>query len=64
MMKRAVAETLLWRDIKQTLTVLVVLAAVYFNFVATGFTLITSVSKLLLVASVFLFIHGRLPHKM
>ncbi|KAH6837097.1 3beta-hydroxysteroid-dehydrogenase/decarboxylase isoform 2 [Perilla frutescens var. hirtella] len=58
-----VADTLLWRDKKHTLTVLVILAAFYFNFVATGFTLITSVSKLLLLASAFLFVHGKLPQK-
>ncbi|XP_057799392.1 3beta-hydroxysteroid-dehydrogenase/decarboxylase [Salvia miltiorrhiza] len=58
-----VAETLLWRDIKQTLTVLAILAAIYFNFIATGFTFVTSLSKLLLVGSVFLFIQGKLPQK-
>lgn len=60
----AVAEALLWRDKKQTLTILLILAAVYFNFIATGYTIITAVSKLLLVASLFLFIHGKLPQKM
>ncbi|KAK6137113.1 hypothetical protein DH2020_029144 [Rehmannia glutinosa] len=57
------ADTLLWRDKKQTLTVMLILAAFYFNFIATGYTIITAVSKLLLVASVFIFIHGRLPQK-
>lgn len=60
----AVANTLLWRDKKQTLTALLILAAFYFNFVATGLTFITAVSKLLLVVSIFLFIHGKLPQKM
>ncbi|KAI3468335.1 hypothetical protein Pfo_024998 [Paulownia fortunei] len=58
-----VADTLLWRDKKQTLTVLLILAAFYFNFIATGYTVITAVSKLLLAASVFLFLHGKLPQK-
>lgn len=60
----AVAETLLWRDIKLTLTVLAFLAAFYYNFIATGLTFITSLSKLLLMGSVFLFVHGKLPEKM
>ncbi|KAL8521859.1 hypothetical protein ACS0TY_012139 [Phlomoides rotata] len=58
-----VADTLLWRDKKQTLSVLLILAAFYFNFVATGLTFITAVSKLLLVVTIFLFIHGKLPQK-
>ncbi|GAV63869.1 3Beta_HSD domain-containing protein/Reticulon domain-containing protein [Cephalotus follicularis] len=58
-----VADTLLWRDKKQTLTVVLVLIAVYYNFIACNFTIITTLSKLLLVASIFLFIHGSLPEK-
>ncbi|PIN12525.1 C-3 sterol dehydrogenase/3-beta-hydroxysteroid dehydrogenase [Handroanthus impetiginosus] len=58
-----VADTLLWRDKKQTLTTILIMAAFYVNFMATRHTVITAVSKLLLVASVFLFIHGRLPQK-
>ncbi|KAL8063540.1 hypothetical protein ABFX02_01G032600 [Erythranthe guttata] len=58
-----VADILLWRDKKQTLTVLLILAAIYFNFIATGYTVITAVSKLLLTTAVFLFIHGKLPQK-
>ncbi|KAG8381904.1 hypothetical protein BUALT_Bualt05G0021300 [Buddleja alternifolia] len=58
-----VAETLLWRKKKQTLIVMLILAAFYFNFIATGYTVITAVSGLLLAASVFLFIHGKLPQK-
>ncbi|XP_055803173.1 3beta-hydroxysteroid-dehydrogenase/decarboxylase-like isoform X1 [Solanum dulcamara] len=58
-----VADTLLWRNKKQTLTAALVLAAIYFNFIASGFTMITSVSTILLVASIFLFIHGRLPQR-
>ncbi|GKV03714.1 hypothetical protein SLEP1_g15971 [Rubroshorea leprosula] len=58
-----VADTLLWKDRKQTLTVILVLVAIYYNFIASGSTLITALSKLLLVASIFLFIHGCLPDK-
>ncbi|KAL3644582.1 3beta-hydroxysteroid-dehydrogenase/decarboxylase isoform 2 [Castilleja foliolosa] len=58
-----VADTLLWRDKKHTLLVLLILAAFYFNFIATGYTVLTAVSKLLLVASVLIFIQGRLPQK-
>uniref|UniRef100_A0A5B6ZIS1 Reticulon-like protein n=1 Tax=Davidia involucrata TaxID=16924 RepID=A0A5B6ZIS1_DAVIN len=58
-----VADTLLWRDKKQTLTTLLVLVAFYFNFIASGYTIITAVSKLLLVVAIFLFIHGNLPEK-
>ncbi|XP_031113563.1 3beta-hydroxysteroid-dehydrogenase/decarboxylase [Ipomoea triloba] len=58
-----VADTLLWRDKRQTLITALVLAAIYFNFIAVGYTMITATSKLLLVASIFLFIHGKLPQK-
>ncbi|KAI8562191.1 hypothetical protein RHMOL_Rhmol03G0015600 [Rhododendron molle] len=58
-----VADILLWRKKKQTLTTVFILVAVYFNFIAPGYTIITAVSKLLLVVSVFLFIHGILPEK-
>ncbi|KAL3636213.1 3beta-hydroxysteroid-dehydrogenase/decarboxylase isoform 2 [Castilleja foliolosa] len=58
-----VADTLLWRNKKHTLLVILILAAFYFNFIATGYTVLTAVSKLLLVASVFIFIQGRLPQK-
>uniref|UniRef100_A0A7N2R8B3 Reticulon-like protein n=1 Tax=Quercus lobata TaxID=97700 RepID=A0A7N2R8B3_QUELO len=61
--KGRVADTLLWRDKKRTLTALLVLVAIYYNFIASGFTLLTTLSKLLLATSVFLFIHGILPEK-
>lgn len=59
-----VADALLWRDKKQTVIMLLVLAAIYFNFIASGHTIITAVSRLLLAAVVFLFINGRLPDKL
>uniref|UniRef100_A0A2P2KXS5 Reticulon-like protein n=1 Tax=Rhizophora mucronata TaxID=61149 RepID=A0A2P2KXS5_RHIMU len=58
-----VADTLLWRDKKQTLVTLLVLAAIYFNFVASQTTIVAALSKLLLLTAVFLFIHGSLPEK-
>ncbi|XP_027354534.1 3beta-hydroxysteroid-dehydrogenase/decarboxylase isoform X2 [Abrus precatorius] len=58
-----VADTLLWKDKKQTFTVLLVLIAIYFNFIASKDTIITALTKLLLFTSIFLFIHGLLPAK-
>ncbi|MED6173882.1 3beta-hydroxysteroid-dehydrogenase/decarboxylase isoform 2 [Stylosanthes scabra] len=58
-----VADTLLWKDRKQTFTTLLVLIAIYFSFIAPGNTFITALSKLLLFTSIFLFIHGILPAK-
>ncbi|RVW52258.1 3beta-hydroxysteroid-dehydrogenase/decarboxylase isoform 2 [Vitis vinifera] len=58
-----VADTLLWKDKKLALTTLLVLMAFYHNFIASGYTIVTAVSKLFLVASIFLFIHGNLPEK-
>lgn len=60
----SVADMLLWRDIKQTLTTMLVLVVIYFNFVAPGYTVVTAVSKLIFAASIFLFIHGKSPKKM
>ncbi|PON66550.1 Hopanoid-associated sugar epimerase [Parasponia andersonii] len=58
-----VADTLLWKDKKQTLTTLIVLVAIYFNFIASGCTIIAALSKLLLGILIFLLIHGYLPRK-
>ncbi|KAL7168984.1 hypothetical protein ACSBR2_034079 [Camellia fascicularis] len=57
-----VADIILWRN-KETLTTVFILVSIYFNFIASGYTIITMVSKLLLVAFVFLFIHSILPKK-
>ncbi|XP_014499775.1 3beta-hydroxysteroid-dehydrogenase/decarboxylase [Vigna radiata var. radiata] len=59
-----VADTLLWKDKKQTLITLFVFIAIYFNFIASENTIISALTKLLLFASIFLFIHGILPAKM
>ncbi|KAK9266064.1 hypothetical protein L1049_017882 [Liquidambar formosana] len=58
-----IADTLLWKDKRRTFMTMLVLIAFYYNFIASGYTIITAVSKLLMVASIFLFIHGRLPEK-
>ncbi|KAL4297413.1 hypothetical protein GQ457_12G021650 [Hibiscus cannabinus] len=58
-----VADTLLWKNKRQTLTVLLALITIYYNFIASGATIITAVSKLLLLSLFFLFIHGSLPNR-
>ncbi|KAI3964708.1 hypothetical protein MKW92_023184 [Papaver armeniacum] len=58
------ADTLLWRDRKQTVSALIVLIAFYYYFIATEYTIITAVSKLLMVTTFFLFVHGFLPSKL
>ncbi|KAG6657248.1 hypothetical protein CIPAW_04G076700 [Carya illinoinensis] len=58
-----VADMLLWRDKRQTITALLLLVAIYYNFIASGFILLSGISKLLLATSIFLFIHGVLPEK-
>lgn len=60
----SVADTLLWKNKRQTLTVLLMLVAIYYNFIASGSTIVTTLSKLLLVSLIFLFIHGSLPNRM
>lgn len=42
---------------------LLILIAIYYNFVASQSTIITALSKLLLVVSIFLFVHGNLPER-
>ncbi|CAH8254770.1 unnamed protein product [Arabidopsis lyrata] len=63
--KTDVTDTIQWK--KQTLIAIVILITLYHNFVATtgssSFT-ITALSKVLLVSSICLFIHGMLPEKM
>ncbi|GAB4854021.1 3beta-hydroxysteroid-dehydrogenase/ decarboxylase isoform 2, variant 2 [Ancistrocladus abbreviatus] len=58
-----VANTLLWKNEKQTLATVLILVAFYYNFIASGHTIITAISKLILVASIFLYIHAILPGK-
>ncbi|XP_071710720.1 3beta-hydroxysteroid-dehydrogenase/decarboxylase-like [Rutidosis leptorrhynchoides] len=56
-----VADTLLWRDRRLTLTTMLGLVVFYFSFVLPGTTMITAISKVLICASIFLFVHGKLP---
>ncbi|KAJ8767369.1 hypothetical protein K2173_017413 [Erythroxylum novogranatense] len=58
-----VADILLWKDRKQTLTTFTVFVALYYNFIASQSTVIAAVLRLLFVTSVFLFIHGSLPER-
>ncbi|KDP34007.1 hypothetical protein JCGZ_07578 [Jatropha curcas] len=58
-----VADTLLWKDKKQTLMVLLILIAIYYNFITSQSTIITALSKLLLATLGFLFIHANLPER-
>ncbi|KAK4752403.1 hypothetical protein SAY87_021201 [Trapa incisa] len=58
-----VANTLLWKDTKQTISVLLVLGAIYYIFIASSSSIVSALAKLLLVSSVFLFVHGCLPKK-
>ncbi|KAJ0031657.1 hypothetical protein Pint_13636 [Pistacia integerrima] len=58
-----VADTLLWKDKKQTLSAVLILVAIYYNFILSGPTIISTLSQLLLLTLVFLFIHGILPEK-
>ncbi|KAG6477243.1 hypothetical protein ZIOFF_066495 [Zingiber officinale] len=58
-----VADTLLWKDKKQSFTMLLLFVALYNYFFANGYTMITAVAKLVSVVALFLFIHGALPSK-
>lgn len=59
-----VADTLLWKDKKQTFKALLVLITIYYNFIASQATVITVISKSLMFASIFVFISSNLPEKM
>ncbi|KAK1386512.1 3beta-hydroxysteroid-dehydrogenase/decarboxylase [Heracleum sosnowskyi] len=58
-----VSDILLWRNKRQTLATILVLWAIYSYFVASGYTIITAVSKLLAGASILLFFHVMSPRK-
>ncbi|KAL8161098.1 hypothetical protein V2J09_012587 [Rumex salicifolius] len=59
-----VADILLWKDKKQTLTTILILAAFYYNFIASGYTIVTAISMFTLMAAIFLFFHANLPQKL
>ncbi|WOL02646.1 3beta-hydroxysteroid-dehydrogenase/decarboxylase [Canna indica] len=58
-----VADTLLWKDKKQSFTTLLLLVAIYYYLFGSGYTMITAMAKILSVVALFLFIHGALPTK-
>ncbi|KAL9229286.1 hypothetical protein vseg_004770 [Gypsophila vaccaria] len=58
-----VADVLLWKDNKQSLATILVLLAFYYNFIASGDTLVATISKFILLAAVFLYIHANLPDR-
>ncbi|KAH6774268.1 3beta-hydroxysteroid-dehydrogenase/decarboxylase isoform 2 [Perilla frutescens var. hirtella] len=53
-----------WRNNKQIVAVVMISASFYIISIATGYTIATAVSKLLLAASVCLFVWGKLSQKM
>ncbi|KAJ0615432.1 putative 3-beta-hydroxysteroid-4-alpha-carboxylate 3-dehydrogenase (decarboxylating) [Helianthus annuus] len=58
-----VADILLWRDVKLTVTTQLALFAFYVNLSPEN-TMVTSISNVFIMASVFLFIHRKLPDKL
>ncbi|XP_026658559.2 3beta-hydroxysteroid-dehydrogenase/decarboxylase [Phoenix dactylifera] len=58
-----IADTILWKDKKQTFATLFVLAAIYYYLFACGCTIITAMAMLLSLVALFLFVHGMLPTK-
>ncbi|XP_021848144.1 3beta-hydroxysteroid-dehydrogenase/decarboxylase isoform X2 [Spinacia oleracea] len=58
-----VADTLLWKDKKQSLATMLIFLAFYYNFVASGFTIVTTIFKIILLTAVFLYIHANLPER-
>ncbi|XP_050219184.1 3beta-hydroxysteroid-dehydrogenase/decarboxylase [Mercurialis annua] len=58
-----VADTLLWKNKKQTLCALLIMMTIYYYLVASQSTIMTALAKLLIAAVVFLFVHANLPEK-
>ncbi|KAH9619789.1 hypothetical protein KSS87_006629 [Heliosperma pusillum] len=58
-----VADVLLWKDEKRSLSTILILLAFYYNFVASGYTMVATICKLLLLVAVFLYIHANLPER-
>lgn len=61
---RRVADILLWRDEKQTFTIILALAVVFYCFCLSGYTFLCAAAQLLLLISVVLFVHNILPASM
>jgi len=57
----AAADILLWRDEKRTFSFVTVLFLVFYWFLLSDRTFVSSAAKFLLVLSLGLFIHGLLP---
>ncbi|XP_078430305.1 3beta-hydroxysteroid-dehydrogenase/decarboxylase [Wolffia australiana] len=58
-----VADTLLWKDKRKSLTTILLMAILYYYFYVSGDMCLTSVAKILLAIALFLFIHSKLPAK-
>lgn len=58
-----VAQILLWKDKKQSLATMLFTVAFYYNFIASGYTIVATILKLILLAAVFLYIHANLPER-
>ncbi|PRQ37822.1 putative 3-beta-hydroxysteroid-4-alpha-carboxylate 3-dehydrogenase (decarboxylating) [Rosa chinensis] len=56
-----VADALLWKDKTETFKALLVLIAIYYNFIGSKAKIITVISKSLMFTSIFMFISGNLP---
>eukprot|EP01018_Ginkgo_biloba_P025593 Gb_29102 [translate_table: standard] len=59
-----VADILLWRDEKQTFTIMLALTGIFYLYFASGYTLISAISKFLMLIVMILFIYGVLPSSM
>ncbi|KMT00748.1 hypothetical protein BVRB_9g220310 isoform C [Beta vulgaris subsp. vulgaris] len=42
---------------------MLIFVAFYYNFIASGYTIVATISKLILLAAVFLYIHANMPEK-
>ncbi|KAL9681424.1 hypothetical protein QQ045_013207 [Rhodiola kirilowii] len=58
---RQVAEILLWRDEKRTFLCFVSLVLLFYWFLLSGRTFVSSLAKLLLYGTMIIFVHGILP---
>ncbi|XP_076890817.1 3beta-hydroxysteroid-dehydrogenase/decarboxylase-like [Bidens hawaiensis] len=56
-----VGDILLWRNTRLAWTAILGLVLFYINYVLPGSTMITAISKVLIWASIALFLHGKLP---
>lgn len=59
-----VADILLWRDTRLTFTAMLGLIVFYVNFVSPGTTMLTAISKVIMWASIVLFLLAKLPNRL